>query len=255
MTLDSNLVTAQWGLIGAFGVAVTLLAPRAEQYRSDYLQTGEIRDRIRANRWGNLVRRTPMMVLVAVGGLSVLGAQAAGSKWIRVPSETFVLLLVPILAQVGFVYLLIKLVPKLPSVMPGRLTAPLTPYPASRSSVAQTTITFANESNQSLLIWWLDTTGTPFPVGRDGKPNRIPPDRSESLNSYDGHFFLIQTLDGLNVGIAEARESPSIVSISQAALDTALPVSRSVVPSPQRSLLGSAFQKITSILGSRNDHS
>jgi hypothetical protein len=206
LALDANLVTVQWSLIGAFGVAVTLLAPRAEQYRNDYLQTGEIRDRIRARRWGNLVRRTPVMVLAGVGGLSVLGAQNARPGWIEVPSEAFVLLIVPILAQVGFVYLLAKLVPKLPSVLPARLMAPLAPYPASRPSVAQTTITLTNESDRLLFIWWLDTTGTPFPVGRDGKPNRIPPGRKESLNSYDGHLFLVQTLDGVDVGIAEAKE-------------------------------------------------
>jgi len=232
MALDSNLVTVQWSLIGAFGVAVTLLAPKAEQYRNDYLHTGEIRDRIRADRWGNLVRRTPMMVLMGVGGLSVLGAQNTGSKWIKVPSEEFVLLVVPILAQIGFVYLLTKLVPKLPMVLTASLKPPLAPYPASRPSAAQTTITLTNESDQPLLIWWLDNTGTPFAVGRDGKPNRIPPGRNESLNSYDGHFFLIQTQDGLNVGIAEAMESPLIIPIPQAALNAALQEPRSAAPLP-----------------------
>jgi hypothetical protein len=165
--------------------------------------------------------------------------------------------------------------------------APLTPYPASRPSVAQTTITLDNESDRPLLIWWLDITGTPFPVGRDGKPNRIPPGRNEvtirkscgarpaiygltctltfsnhtvseylrneSLNSYNGHFFLIQTLGERNVGIAEARESPSIIKISQAALNTALHNPDYAAPLRRRSVLGSAFQKLERVLGSHED--
>jgi hypothetical protein len=224
LALDSNLVTVQWSLIGAFGVAVTLLAPKAEQYRNDYLQTGETGDRARAVQWGNLVRRTPVMVLAGVGALSVLGAKNAGPGWIEVPSEAFVLLISPILAQAGFIYLLARLVPKIPAVIPARLEAPSEPYPASRPSVTQTTITFSNESDRPLLISWLDTTGTPFPVGRDGKPNRIPPGRNESLNSYDGHVFLVQTVDGTDVGIVEAKENPSIVRVTQAALNVALKI-------------------------------
>lgn len=244
MALDSNLVTVQWGLIGAFGVAVTLLAPKADQYRNDYLQTGGIRDRARADQWGNLVRRTPVMVLAGVGALSVLGAEGAGPGWIEVPSEGFALLIAPIIAQAGFIYLLARLVPKIPAVIPVRLEAPSTPYPASRPSVTRTTITFSNESDHPLLVWWLDTTGTLFPVGRDGKPNRIPPGRNESLNSYDGHFFLVQTADGTDIGIAEAKESPSIVRVSQAALSVAPQEFSGTVQATLRSALKSALLKI-----------
>ena len=131
MALDSNLVTVQWSLIGAFGVAVTLLAPKAEQYRSDYLQTGGIRDRARAVQWGNLVRRTPILVLAGVGALSLIGANDARPGWIEVPSENFVLLITPILAQIGFVYLLVRLVPKISTVIPVMFEAPSVPYSAS----------------------------------------------------------------------------------------------------------------------------
>ncbi len=222
MPLDQNLVTVQWSMIGAFGVAVTLLAPRAEQYRHDYLQTGELADKTRADRWGMLIRRTPMMVLAGVCGLSVMGAQNAAPGWIGVPSEPFVLLIAPVVSQLGFVFLLARLVPKLPPVLSAKLAAPLHPLPASRPSVTQTTITFANESAVPLLLWWLDTTGTLYALGRDEKPIEIPPGRKEVQNSYDGHLFLIQTRDGTNVGIAEAKQTPSIVSITSAALNAAL---------------------------------
>ena len=43
-SLDQNLVTTQWSILGAFGVAITLLLPKAETFRRDYLAAGEQAD-------------------------------------------------------------------------------------------------------------------------------------------------------------------------------------------------------------------
>ena len=108
-TIDPNLITAQWGLIGAFGVAVTLLAPRADQYRQEYIRSDSDLDLRRTSQWVRLVRITPVAVLVAVILLTALAAPAAPSNWTEARQEYSILTL-PILAQLGFIYILWRLV-------------------------------------------------------------------------------------------------------------------------------------------------
>jgi hypothetical protein len=69
-SLDQNLVTTQWGILGAFGVAITLLLPKAETFRRDYLAAGKQADFLDARRWHLIVTTVPVAVLAGLVTLS-----------------------------------------------------------------------------------------------------------------------------------------------------------------------------------------
>jgi hypothetical protein len=76
--LDQNLVTVQWGLLGVFGVMVTLLIRHANQHYRAYLREGTQATYQRALRWSNSTRRPAWTVLVGLIGLGLVGLYDAG---------------------------------------------------------------------------------------------------------------------------------------------------------------------------------
>jgi heme/copper-type cytochrome/quinol oxidase subunit 2 len=106
-SLDQNLVTTQGSILAAFGVAVTLLLSKAEGYRRDYLTSGKQADFDEARRWYSVVITVPIVVLVSLALLSWLGAHHAGLTLSGRPSQDTVLLIAPVLAQLGFIVMIV----------------------------------------------------------------------------------------------------------------------------------------------------
>lgn len=221
MSLDPNLVTAQWGLITAFGVAISLLLPKAGEYRNTYLQSRDEYDRVVAKQWIMLVQGVPAAVLAAVFGLSLLGAVNIGLSRIAKPPEQLLLLIAPIIAQLGFQFIVYRLMPGLnPDVNVG-LQAAFGELPASGSSATTTNLLVENSSRQALRIWWINRSGDLDPLGKDG-PRRIPPGSRASLRTFVGHQFLLRTEDGVDVGTIEAKGGPTTANITQDEMAAAL---------------------------------
>src|SRR6266700_3896894 len=114
--LDQNLVTSQWSILGAFGVAITFLLPKAETYRREYLADGKQADFDDARRWRLIVTAVPMAVLAALFVLSVVGAHHAGLTFgSGQPSQDTILLVAPVVAQAGFILMVFYMVPSSPA--------------------------------------------------------------------------------------------------------------------------------------------
>lgn len=233
MSLDPDLITAQWGLVSAFGIAVTLLAPKADQYYQDYVRTDNVHDGDRARQWGRLVRNTPIAVLGAVLLLSILAAPAPPSSWTGVREE-YSLLVVPIIAQIGFVYLIAKLVPGLPRRVAANLQQPVPDsLPHSSSSPGDTVITIANKSDQPLTLWWIDHDGRPINT-KNMRMITLPERMEYKTKSRMWHYWLIRTQYGMDVGIIQAMDKPTVTDVDQEAVNkvSVTPQSRELLPVP-----------------------
>jgi hypothetical protein len=215
-SIDPNLITAQWGLIGAFGVAVTLLAPRADQYRQEYIRSDSDLDRKRTSQWVRLVRFTPVVVLVAVTLLTVLAAPATPPNWTEARREYSILAL-PFLAQLGFIYILWKLVPSL-SLKTVELQVGAA-FPKSGGSQEATFIDIDNRSNEQLTLWWIDNKG--HPVDQERPKLTVAVDDKLKVLTKSGDCWLVRRRNGADVGFFQTKDKPVRGEIDQNAVDAA----------------------------------
>src|SRR5579862_5356416 len=109
-SVDANLIAVQWGLLGVFGVVVGLLLAPADQFLREFLDSAEPSDHERAARWAASLKVTSLLVLLALVGLSVLGGRDAGLSLAGPYATGSWLLLTAVLAQAGFVVLVMLLV-------------------------------------------------------------------------------------------------------------------------------------------------
>lgn len=117
MEVFDALLATQWGLLGVFGVVIGLLIAPAERHLQEFLASGSADDQRRAHHWAISVRSTAGLVLLALVGLSALGARDAGwngGAWL---STVTWLLVAPPLAQAGFVILVLFLVRRVPKLL------------------------------------------------------------------------------------------------------------------------------------------
>jgi hypothetical protein len=199
---DANLVAVQWGLIGVFGVVVGLLIDPAHRFLQEFLDSGKATDHNRAARWAASLKITSMLVLAGLVGLSVPGAHDAGLGGSGSSTTTLWLLLTPLVAQAGFVILVLCLVKRVPPL----LTLPLQPPTVGRSPGGRrdpTIIRFVNDTSTEMRVSWLDFDGhrddtVSFAVGAG---------REEAQSTYEGHLFAV-TINGLDVCTVAAAATP-----------------------------------------------
>jgi hypothetical protein len=216
VSIDPNLITAQWGLISAFGVAVTLLAARADQNRQDYMRSASDIDRRRTSQWVRLVRATPVAVFIAVILLTVLAAPAAPSGWTEARQEYSILAL-PLLAQLGFIYILWRLVPPLALKRTQLQVGDM--FPESAGSQQDTFVNVANESDEVLTVWWVDKSG--HPVDQERPKMNVAAGAEVKVHGKSGDCWLIRTQRGTNVGFLQADDEPVIAEVHQKEVDAA----------------------------------
>jgi hypothetical protein len=220
MSLDPDLIAAQWGLVTAFGVAVTLLAQKADQYYQEYVRSGSDRDRKNADKWVKLVRSTPVAVLVAVIVLTAVAEPALPLRGTEVRQEYSILIL-PVLAQIGFIYVLWKLVPSLSAIRAVRLESAKEPSdtPRKRSgSLQDTVIRVVNKSDTPLTLWWLDEDGTP--VDNEGRRKvRINAGAERSVETKAGDWWLVRSKYGCDVGYFQSEDEPVKGEVDQWTID------------------------------------
>lgn len=215
--LDQNLVTSQWGVVGIFGVAVPLLIPRARELGDRFTDTGHVRDFTVAFRWWAIVMVVPLVGAVTAAALGLVGvATTSGLLW-----ADMVLLAMPSVVQGVLEAMALLLVPRPHRVRNVQLEPAPQVLPASPMSLESGTIQFVNESDEPLLVWWIDTGGRLYEKSGVRSPQSVPVHGEASQSSYVGHTFLITTDDEVHVGIARTLQAPTRVSIDQSAVAAA----------------------------------
>lgn len=221
-SLDQNLVTTQWSILGAFGVAITLLLPKAEAFRRDYLDHGKQADFDDARRWHLIVTTVPILVLVGLLVLSVIGAHHAGLTFSGGQlSQDTALVVAPVLAQLGFILMIFYVAPPSPAVRTISLLPATKDSPASSFSVKSSGISVDNTSRGDLYLCWINQLGIPE------NPNsprsvHLESGASKELNGYAGHAWLVSTSGGARVGVIVAAETPSRVTVDTETVDQGL---------------------------------
>jgi hypothetical protein len=212
--LNTNLVAVQWGLLSMFGVVLGLLITPAEKYLQKFLESGEDNDRKRAARWAATIRMTSILVLLSLFGLSFLGARDAKMNFTAgLPTATW-LLLMPLLAQIGFVVLVFSLVQRVPPLLQLPIQQPPS-YTASPRTHRKTVLRFVNETSGTIKVHWLDFDGKKDARG----PNIIRSGSEARHHTYKGHRFLITTDDDIDIGSVDAASDPGKVIILPAHID------------------------------------
>ena len=183
--MDANLVATQWGLLGLFGVVVTLLIPRADEYYRTFLRHGGDEDHNRARRWADVTRWTPLGVLLAVVALATLGSGDVEpfSRW--PPRKDAWLLLTPIVAQIGFTVVVYSLVRKVPRRM---AILPLTDSSARSERWGQKSLLqFMNLTDDVVDIYWVP------PHGPEQSKGSLESNDDITQLTYAGHVWSVAT--------------------------------------------------------------
>jgi hypothetical protein len=227
----AGLTAVQWGLLSLFGVVVTLLIPHADQNYKAFLLSGTDEDREVAVLWEWRIKGTALLVLVALGLLSVLGAYDAGllfmvprtsaissgSRWLGVlvvdtgrprSGVPAWLLVTPLLAQVAFLYLVVfGLVRRVPPVVPLPLESPEAMQPSAPGQNPPTVIRFVNETPADVSVDWINLHGTtqPYPP--------VPAGQGRSQLTFVGHRFRLRRADGQALHTVTAAANPGKVVI------------------------------------------
>jgi hypothetical protein len=208
-SVDANLIAVQWGLLGVFGVVVGLLLAPADQFLREFLDSAEPSDHERAARWAASLKVTSLLVLLALVGLSVLGGRDAGLSLAGPYATGSWLLLTAVLAQAGFVVLVMLLVKPVPPLAALEL-GPAGDRRASPSGLRRSSIIrFYNHTRVELQIWWINFQGKQDPAPYI----TLPPNGNEAQSTFEGHRFLIATTAGLEIATVEAAANPGTVSI------------------------------------------
>lgn len=204
--LDQNLVEVEWGLLGAVGVVITLMIPKATEYFQALKEYGFDDAHQRAWRWTRLTRSTPRWTMLPLLLLSAVGwatAEPGPHLW----SREALLLALPLLAQAGFIYAVNQLVEPVPKALPTvqERSCYEYPLPASPYYHDKTVIRFRNDTRNDLYAYWIDFVGQPrlLPRHDPEPPLRLPPDHETFLPTLAGHFWLVSLASSLD----DARRS------------------------------------------------
>jgi VHL beta domain len=206
--LSPNLFTVLWGVLALFGVLVSLLIPRADQNYSAYRATVSDLDHERALTFTQVVRWTPLFVLIGVIAF-VLPVVLMNRSRGRLPSGT-ALVAISLVAQAAFVVGVWLLIPAVPERIPIARSFPCSQEEilSSQSSVDETRIRFVNQSSTAVRIYWLDYQG------RRQLIHDLGPGQEEVQQTWQTHpFVLTSTQNPQCVQIVRAGAEPVMVPI------------------------------------------
>jgi hypothetical protein len=212
--VEPNLVAVQWGLIGVFGIVVGLLIAPADRFLQEFLASAKAVDQKRAAQWALSLKVTALIVCVALGCLSVLGASDAGLGFKgRLVTNSW-LLLMPLFAQIGLVALVFCLVKKVPPLEKLRLQQP-PDFRASPGGIREPTLVrFVNKTSVEMQVIWIDFDGHEQRQDGGGNPfTRLSPSSEALQSTYEGHRFLVSTATGTKICTVEAEANPGTAVI------------------------------------------
>lgn len=207
--VDQNIVTAQWGLLGVFGVVLGLLIRPANQHYRAYLRVGTEGAYQRALGWSRSIRRPAWTVLVVLIGLALLGLYDAGivplrstkvwtrPLWLVDEKQSrvaaWVLLALPPLAQAAFLLLVVRrLVLKVRRDVNVPLEAGANLTPSPQGERPETVLHFVNDTLAPVQVDWIHWDGNlrPYPPVPARDPHGPPGRRGQP--TYGGHRFLLR---------------------------------------------------------------
>jgi von Hippel-Lindau disease tumor suppressor protein len=177
---DQNFVTAQWGVLSVFGVAVVLLIAQADQKLRAF--RGSARDDARraAEAWARRTKGLALGVLVAVAALSLAGVWDLGVT--RVRPLGWVLLAAPVLVQSAFIVLVVfALVLRVPPLVILRLEPADALGPSPPEEAPETAMRVLNQTPDVVVVEW---------IGFDGRLRSygdIAPGTAKSYSTFAGH--------------------------------------------------------------------
>lgn len=228
--MDQNLVAAQWGLLGVFGVVVALLIPQATRHRRAYLRLGTPRCTAQPAPGSEASSASPgpcwelssssvSWGLYDAGVVSIVPlAKAITSSesrwlWFVVDAErsrivTWLLLAAPPLAQGAFLGLVVF---RLVWTVAPLETLTLEPAEAIRPSAPgnpppRTVLYFINETPTAVTVEWIDSRGSLRPFAP------VPPGQGRSQPTFVGHRWRLTRSDGW-VRTVTAVDNPGLVVI------------------------------------------
>ena len=208
-TIDPNLISVQWGVSGVFGVVVGLLITPTDRLLQDFLASGESLDRKRAARWAASLKMTALLVLLTSIGLSLVGAREVDWSLANGFAISVSVLLTPVIAQAGFLVLVLCLVKPVPPL----LTLALLPPDLTRSPdgpAEKSVIRFVNRTSGEVRVWWLNFEGNKD----DNVSFTLAPGIPLSQATYKGHRFMI-AVAGVDRYTVEAGATPGTAIIAR----------------------------------------
>jgi hypothetical protein len=207
--------------LSAFGVIIALLLSRATEYYQEFLKTGADEPHAAATHWSRLVRWTPLVVLAPLICLSWVGAWDTGiTGTTSRQTALWLLLVVPLFAQIGFALLVWRLSPPVSPICTIELQdvpkdAPLPKSPMGNRP--RTVVRFVNQTSDAVHIWWLDSDGHRKGLADETgeRPTPIRPGDELPQHTFETHHFLVADKDDKAMGFIVAPRPPVKVLIHQ----------------------------------------
>ncbi len=188
--LDQNLITAQWGLLSVFGVAVVLLIGQADQKLRAFLKSARDGARREAVAWEWRTKGLALFVLGAVAVLSLAGFWDVGGVS-HVRPMAWVLLVAPVLAQSAFVFLVVfALVPRVPPLVTLKLESADALEASPPEEAPETVMRFLNQTPAVVLVEWIRFDGRLIPYVE------IAAGTAASQATFAGHRWRLSRADG-----------------------------------------------------------
>jgi hypothetical protein len=211
--LDPNLVTAVWGIAALYGVVTGLLITRADQIYQAYLENGTPVSHQRARTWAMTTLVLPVIALVTIIALSLIaifGRGGISTTW--PPSISFWVVLAGAVTMLIFTAVIFRLVRRVP---PFELSAISCEEGADElrsrdSTLSPAKLYWVNEGSAPVQYLWIDRQGNAVEryrkkLDHDGIP-RI-------TDTWTGHLWALQDLEGKCIGFYRAREEPGGIII------------------------------------------
>lgn len=221
-----NVFSTLWGLIAFAGFVTALLIPKTEEYRARSQESVEDADREIAARWSSAVRAIP--VAVTAGVLIVVVASVATAHWGAhvLAQMNFWLLVVSVLAQVGFTLTVRYLVARVPAAFPRIEPIEINNKRdlCSKGGGAKVSIRFDNDTDQELILCWINYQGSLDPKRRWTLPQNDH-DQNMKRETYARHLWQISTKAGEVVAIFDAPGEAAVAVVTPSMFRSSLPPS------------------------------
>jgi hypothetical protein len=125
-------------------------------------------------------------------------------------STTFWLLLMPLLAQFGFVALVFSLVSRVPSILKLKAEQPPWYGASAHGRRSRTIIRFINETSVAMDVVWINANGSKDPRG---PLLTVQPGADVRQETYEGHRFVVSVQGGKDICSVVAEKTPGTLII------------------------------------------
>lgn len=206
--LDPNLVAAVWGIAALYGVLAGFLINRTDQIYQDYMEKGTLVSNDRAKTWALTTRALPVAAFVTIAALSLVAVfEPGGVSTTRPPGTSFWIILAGVITMVVFTVTIFRLTRQIPQFeLPVIDCENSTDELRSRdTSLSLTKMCLVNEGATPVQYVWIDRDGKAVERYRKTlNPDGVP----KIFETWAGHLWMLQDLEGNCIGAYRAREEP-----------------------------------------------